>query len=123
MVLLCPQANSQEVLKKCAAVVQINSSLGYEAIVQGIPVYSFSRHGPIRASSINTQIRKSEDLFALRKQLLRTDSEKMIKKRKALGFAYSSAAEKYCFRIPELEKIDDGSFLFSDLNEMVEALP
>lgn len=86
-------------------------------------MYSFSRHGPIRVSSNNTAIRKSEDLIVLRKQLQSTDSNRTLQKRKAVGLAYKTATETFCFRMPEMKKIDDGTFTISDLDEMVRALP
>jgi hypothetical protein len=123
VILLRPDINSSDILRRCEAVVQINSSLGYEAIVQGIPVYSFSRHGPIRSSSNNTEIRRSEDLITLRNQLLCDSQAGLDEKRRALGSAYLSAVEEYCFLIPEMKKLDEGKFSISDLDAMLRALP
>lgn len=122
VVLLKPSLNTQQVLEKSRAVVQINSSLGYEAVVQGIPVFSFSRHGPIQASSNNTQIRKSEDLNLLRDFLLEQDNTAKFERRRATGTAYVSAIEEFCFSIPKIQKIVDGEIENNDLSEMLDAL-
>ena len=122
VVLLRPSVNTQQVLEKSIAVVQINSSLGYEAVIQGLQVFSFSRHGPIHGSSNNTPIRKSEDLQLLRAFLLDHDSDGKSKQRLANGIAYANAVDEYCFLIPEIKKISEGGIQNDDLREMLEAL-
>ena len=122
VILLKPSVNTQQVLEKSRAVVQINSSLGYEAVVQGVPVFSFSRHGPIHASSNNTPVRKSEDLNLLREFLLAEDNTKKLNHRCANGIAYASAVEEFCFLIPKIQEIADGEIENKDLREMLDAL-
>lgn len=108
VVLIKPEVCNDDVFQRISAVVQINSSLGYEAISRGIPVFSFSRHGPINASFNNYPIRRSEDFKNLRDCLMAGGSE-VSSARLKWATAYATAAKAFCFELPEMEKIMSGS--------------
>ena len=121
VVLIKPEVCNEVVFKRISAVVQINSSFGYEAISRGIPVFSFSRHGPINASSNNFPIRRSEDFKTLRDCLITEDSTVSSARLKS-AMAYIAAAKAFCFELPEMEKIMTGSVREQDFQVVADHL-
>ena len=120
--LLKPSVPLTELLPAISAVVQLNSSLGYEAAVSGQLVFCFSRHGPIRASSNFRKIERFEDLLELRKFLLSTSDDDFVQARIDAGKAFKKAVKKFCFVPPSIKSMKEGMDDSADFTQMIEHL-
>lgn len=122
VMLLKPSVPLTELLPVISAVVQLNSSLGYEAAVSGQLVFCFSRHGVIRASSNFRKIQRFEDLLELRQFLLSTSDDDFIQARIDAGKAFKQAVKEFCFVPPSIKSMKEGMDDSADFTQMIEHL-
>jgi hypothetical protein len=103
VVLIKPTIKAQMIFDKIDAVIQVNSSLGYEALAQGIPVFSLSPHGIIHGSSLNEAILSPNDYQKLKKFCL-NDMSHSRAARRHLALSFQKAIRTSCFELPSPEK-------------------
>lgn len=120
--LIKPSAPLYELLSHSSAIVQLNSSLGYEAVISGKLVFCFSRHGTIRASSNFRKIEKFEDLRLLRQYLLSTPDDDSVQNRINAGKAFKRAIKEFCFIPPSIQSMKEGMEQNADFTQMVQHL-
>lgn len=82
---LDPTVSGTELLAHTDLVVQINSSMGYQAAVQGIPVITFSPDGPITVLDHVTVVHSVQDLKQIMTYLASSDDKDVAEIRKRNG--------------------------------------
>ena len=90
-----PTVSSSELLAHTDLVVQINSSMGYEAAVKGIPVITFSPDGPITALDHVTVVHSVQDLKQIMTYLSSSDDEDVAESRKRNGKKFLMSLYEY----------------------------
>jgi len=119
--LIKPTIHPISIFAKIDAVIQVNSSLGYEALAHGIPVFSLSPHGIIQGSSLNELINKPEEYKKLKRFCL---DETQINKneRKHLAIAFESAIRENCFELPNPTKSFSSPLTPNEVRDIVAHL-
>ena len=115
--LIKPTIRASMLFDKLDAVIQVNSSLGYEALAQGIPVFSLSPHGIIHGSSLNDSILAPDDYEKLKRFCL-NETTLTSTERRHLALSFKRTIQETCFEIPSPSESFNSLLSKKDVGEM-----
>ena len=119
VVLVKPTIKASMIFDKVDAVIQINSSMGYEALAQGVPIFSLSPHGIIHGSSLNESISAP---FNKLKRFSLNETSFTSAERRHLALSFTQTIQKTCFELPNPPESFDTLLSKKDVEEMYEHL-
>lgn len=103
-VLLQADEPGSALIKKASLVAQINSSVGYEAAVRGVPVASFGHHGPIKCMQHVRVIAGKQDLDWIRTAIYDAENPDIVLQRCREGLRYLRVTQRVCMDLADINK-------------------